>query len=215
MDNRFVSKEWLNKRKIILDRDNFTCQNCDTFNPSLGLVEIYRPGDKWLEVHEYISNPSESIYRYSSQKTGITLEMDFGLDWLQLPIMQVHHKRYIEGKEYWDYDDSDLITLCKDCHSNLHEKIEIPVYDNNGQILHKKKFLPNDNNDKDYHGFKPWIFVNMHYNNSQREYEVSSVKPRVKFIMLEHEFEREAELIKDAEFMLKDFFETYLPDYKQ
>lgn len=30
--------------------------------------------------------------------------------------LQIHHKKYIDGKEPWEYDESDLITLCKHCH---------------------------------------------------------------------------------------------------
>lgn len=34
-----------------------------------------------------------------------------------------HHKKYIQGKEIWDYPDEYLITLCKSCHEKFHEKI--------------------------------------------------------------------------------------------
>ena len=30
--------------------------------------------------------------------------------------LHVHHKKYIDGKEPWDYEDSLLITLCDNCH---------------------------------------------------------------------------------------------------
>lgn len=32
----------------------------------------------------------------------------------------VHHLRHIEGREAWDYDDGDLVTLCVDCHEGMH-----------------------------------------------------------------------------------------------
>lgn len=31
-------------------------------------------------------------------------------------LLNIHHKRYINGKLPWQYDDCDLITICKDCH---------------------------------------------------------------------------------------------------
>lgn len=34
--------------------------------------------------------------------------------------LNVHHKTYINGRDVWDYPNSLLITLCSDCHSNLH-----------------------------------------------------------------------------------------------
>lgn len=36
--------------------------------------------------------------------------------------LQVHHKHYVEGRLAWEYDDSDLITLCKSCHAKEHNK---------------------------------------------------------------------------------------------
>ena len=33
----------------------------------------------------------------------------------------VHHIRYISGREAWDYDDGDLVTLCHKCHEEIHD----------------------------------------------------------------------------------------------
>ncbi len=33
--------------------------------------------------------------------------------------LQVHHKRYKKNTHYWDYDDSNFISLCCDCHSRV------------------------------------------------------------------------------------------------
>jgi hypothetical protein len=38
--------------------------------------------------------------------------------------LQVHHKKYIEGKEPWEYAPQDCITLCKGCHASIHGKIK-------------------------------------------------------------------------------------------
>jgi hypothetical protein len=35
----------------------------------------------------------------------------------------VHHKKYINGKEPWDYKNEFLITLCEKCHEKLKDKI--------------------------------------------------------------------------------------------
>lgn len=37
--------------------------------------------------------------------------------------LDVHHLRYIEGREPWEYDDGDLVTLCHKCHEKLHNEI--------------------------------------------------------------------------------------------
>ena len=36
--------------------------------------------------------------------------------------LQVHHKRYISGRMAWDYDNNDLITLCRNCHYSIHSE---------------------------------------------------------------------------------------------
>lgn len=38
--------------------------------------------------------------------------------------LQVHHKRYIKGKEPWDYEHYDLEAICEDCHKYLTEHIK-------------------------------------------------------------------------------------------
>lgn len=35
--------------------------------------------------------------------------------------LDVHHIRYIYGREAWDYDDGDLVTLCHKCYEELHD----------------------------------------------------------------------------------------------
>lgn len=35
--------------------------------------------------------------------------------------LQVHHLKYIKGRKAWEYDVSDLIPLCKDCHEKVHK----------------------------------------------------------------------------------------------
>lgn len=42
--------------------------------------------------------------------------------------LQVHHKHYIYGLDPWEYKDSELVTLCEQCHSELHTKYKVPVY---------------------------------------------------------------------------------------
>lgn len=35
--------------------------------------------------------------------------------------LHVHHKRYVKGREPWDYSASELVSLCKNCHSGDHD----------------------------------------------------------------------------------------------
>lgn len=44
--------------------------------------------------------------------------------------LHVHHKRYIKGRDVWDYADSDLNVLCETCH-----QLEHSTRDNLNEIL--------------------------------------------------------------------------------
>lgn len=37
-----------------------------------------------------------------------------------MPILHVHHKSYKENHLAWEYENSNLITLCEDCHQKEH-----------------------------------------------------------------------------------------------
>lgn len=34
--------------------------------------------------------------------------------------LHVHHRRYIKTRKPWEYDDTDLISLCEECHRLFH-----------------------------------------------------------------------------------------------
>lgn len=38
--------------------------------------------------------------------------------------LQVHHLHYFDGRKAWEYEDFELITLCKHCHAEEHEHIK-------------------------------------------------------------------------------------------
>ena len=62
---------WREKRKRILERDNYECVLCGKSNCELN----------------------------------------------------VHHVNYLSNRLAWEYSDNMLVTLCKDCHNELHNKI--------------------------------------------------------------------------------------------
>lgn len=39
--------------------------------------------------------------------------------------LNVHHKRYVTGRKPWEYPDHDLITLCDDCHGEVHRVTDL------------------------------------------------------------------------------------------
>lgn len=39
--------------------------------------------------------------------------------------LHVHHRRYIPGREPWEYADHDFEVLCRNCHHREHEAEEV------------------------------------------------------------------------------------------
>lgn len=37
--------------------------------------------------------------------------------------LHVHHLYYQKGFMIWDYDNESLVTLCKECHSDIHNDL--------------------------------------------------------------------------------------------
>lgn len=54
--------------------------------------------------------------------------------------LNVHHKKYIQGREPWEYENSELITLCEDCHKVVSIVSQSPV---NGEPIAAYKYKLN------------------------------------------------------------------------
>ena len=207
--NHYQTVEWLAKRKLIIERDNYTCQECGTFDPAAGTVTVFNKKENDIELHEYDSGCSD--YILSSHKYGITLTIEFGWGtWLVTPILQVHHKKYITDLKIHDYPDSDLITLCKSCHTKIHKENKIHIYDLNKNLIDTRLMNPRDQDYRKTHNFKPWTFVN----KFGTEYSIASVHPTIHFFIMENEIDRADELKITAYEMFEYFFERFLPNYK-
>lgn len=71
----------------------------------------------------YVAN---ILYREEEELDNIQLDRVYVQD--EELVLAVHHKRYIVGKNAWEYDDEDLVTLCQDCHSKVHEFLPVQAY---------------------------------------------------------------------------------------
>jgi len=199
---------WENKRANILQRDNYTCQVCNDFNPSLGLVNYFYPEDGDQQIHEYDSSP-RNLYMITSYLHRITINVNFGQNFLVLPVLQVHHKKYINGKENWDYEDKDLVTLCKNCHINLHLNHKIPVFESNGTKVEERIFVPRDLDYGRVHNYPSWVFIAQ--SSIKGEYVLSSIHPEVTYVILGSEDKDEMEA--KAKLVLDNFLSRHLKKY--
>ena len=57
----------------------------------------------------------------------------------------VHHKRYIEGKKPWEYEDEDLITISQEVHGQIHKVLKNKhYYETFNQISKHLECTPTD-----------------------------------------------------------------------
>lgn len=56
--------------------------------------------------------------------------------------LNVHHLCYIPGREPWEYQDNQLITLCEVCHRQVHKELKLKQETKNqqGRIKDSVKF---------------------------------------------------------------------------
>ena len=61
----------------------------------------------------------------------------------------VHHYRYIKGHAPWEYDNSDLVTLCENCHEQEHRPMLLKQDCSNTNAIEGESFyryILTDNN---------------------------------------------------------------------
>ena len=133
----YEDARWVEKSNSIKARDNYTCQLCNTFNPSLGDFVFVKQG-KYDTIHHY----SLAGSKYNIQVKGYILSISFDFKpgfHLAMPRLNVHHKIYYRNRNLWDYPDDCLVTLCENCHHYVHSlnDIGIPIVekDANGKTV--------------------------------------------------------------------------------
>lgn len=124
---KLQSEEWFDKRKEILERDNYTCKDC-------GEVDIARTWSN--NAYESVNyDPYSGLYRVIDHEIGREFQIPLEPFSIALPVLNIHHKRYILNRNPWEYDNVDLITLCSECHTKRHESEKILLYNEHGNII--------------------------------------------------------------------------------
>ena len=57
-------------------------------------------------------------------------------------ILQIHHRYYVLNWLPWAYPDDALVTLCKDCHTAVHQAGKVLVYEAIGGKLARRNLTP-------------------------------------------------------------------------
>lgn len=130
------SKEWKQKRNSIIIRDNKKCRKCGKEGFDLYKDKtIYKKGVGWIlisvpaNVEQIVTTETVKIKR----PQGTTQDTRLTSKWIQKEVknptfLHVHHNYYIMDKFPWEYNDKALITVCSDCHSEIHRKVDIPIF---------------------------------------------------------------------------------------
>jgi len=123
------SMEWKRKREEILKRDNYKCQICNE-PASIWISSSNRSGGSNIQIIE--NDPITSF-----PKTVKTL--------CKPKFLQIHHKLYIlENNKLldpWDYKNDFLLSVCNDCHMEIHRNEIIPIYHRkNNKLLETKEY---------------------------------------------------------------------------
>ena len=122
----YEDPRWIEKSNSIKARDNYTCQLCHTFNPSLGDFIFVKQGEYDTIHHYYWAGTS----KYDIQVRGYILIITFDFlpgFHLAMPRLNVHHKIYYRNRNLCDYPDDCLVTLCEDCHHYVHSLNDIGI----------------------------------------------------------------------------------------
>jgi hypothetical protein len=163
-DELLLTTEWREFRKIILNRDSFSCKVCKKkanepawwLGPAVGLyVRHYSEEEAF-----YFGSDDE----YSNEHV----------------VLHVHHKYYVRRNWPWKYPEEALDTLCASCHADEHKKNEIFVYDDESLSSKTKAiactkcqgtgYLP------DYSYFKGGVCFKCHGIGYMSEFDTNVVK---------------------------------------
>lgn len=100
--------KWRTKRVEILFRDNFQCKKCDRRE---NVLKLYKEA---------------KFAAYFFKKVEVEERVH----------LEVHHKLYRENYAPWAQPNSDLVTLCRECHINTHLTEKIKVIDETEKLTH-------------------------------------------------------------------------------
>jgi hypothetical protein len=110
-----ADENWKEKRRSILVRDAHKCTRC-------GYTPSYDEEDFSIRV-AYVPDISDAFDTLSGP----------GIAFANPAPLHVHHRYYVLGRSPWEYDDDALISLCPDCHADIHQTESVVVYSSDRQ----------------------------------------------------------------------------------
>ncbi len=158
------TREWRERREIILKRDNYTCTKClkratreisrETVSKMLGGITVtWRSGkdDRKLIAHLnendhywFFKPPEKYIEKKEAYSNYLFFKAkDFVLVRAEKRYhLDIHHKIYVLNKLPWENYDNDLTTLCNWCHEDLHKVEKVLAFYLKDGVLVPAKLTP-------------------------------------------------------------------------
>jgi hypothetical protein len=133
--------EWTEFRQKVLIRDGEKCKMCNKLG---GPIEKEKPYAKWKEEFDRVSehnlnwekwfkeNPDEFTNQLINANSPDELYLKEIVPSKYIIVghihLEVHHKLYFSDKLPWQYPTKYLITLCSNCHRQVHQIETIYTY---------------------------------------------------------------------------------------
>lgn len=119
------TKEWLEKRDQIINRDLNRCTKCK-LSPTGSHVHF----DEDKKEYSYISDDGSDYIQHVKNEKGLLVQESVPrIIITNKPYhLQVHHNYYILNKLPWEYENKALITVCNWCHTDIHQNVTIKMY---------------------------------------------------------------------------------------
>lgn len=123
---------------------------CVSDNGILGVMDLNVIGalksgnvSEKVEIN-LVRHKSEMLYFLVNMKDADLSKVNAKTAYLtKTPLfLNVHHKHYIIQHKAWEYDDEDLVTLCNECHTKVHQSIGVPVYSNKNGFMKEIQLTP-------------------------------------------------------------------------
>ncbi len=115
--------------------------NLDFYNPRLlsywqKIISIQDQLVVSYSEREMIDFPHFQLSKVDREsKRSLSIISEESFNWIYNFNLHVHHKCYRFGRMAWEYDNTDLVSLCFKCHTEFHQQNSVPIYDLQGNLI--------------------------------------------------------------------------------
>jgi hypothetical protein len=133
-----LTDEWQRRREEIVSRDNHKCIVCGVTKTIHLTDERKRHFHVWVDYKPISELSADTLANLIGKTELLKSDEEGQLLGPQITIadkhyhLEVHHKCYILNRLPWQYEDTDLCTVCNWCHLHFHQQTTVPIYSADG-----------------------------------------------------------------------------------